>query len=130
MGEFEAALKLATSYERLACAGKASIMRGDIWTEYAQQRQAIARADHTVRPAWLRPGFWTLDKVYEAMSSPASAYLWLKPDRRRHGQANCLWLSTHVFLSGRIAKATSSFEQLQQVDAHSPHLGEGWYLLG
>jgi tetratricopeptide (TPR) repeat protein len=125
-------LKLAASYERLAAAGKANIMRGEIWTEFAQAGAKQVREPTAAPAVNAVPGPLTLDKVYERYRQAGAAYQQAASQvADAADKANCLWLSTQRYLSGQDrAKAASVFEQLQQVDAHSPHFGEGWYLLG
>jgi tetratricopeptide (TPR) repeat protein len=124
LGMFEATLKLAASYERVAGAGLANVLRGQAWSEWGAAGEQKRRQTEPDAP--------TAEAIQERYRQAGGAFA-LAADQTTNGAAKTsyLWLSTQRYAAAEErTKAAASFAQLQAIDPKFPHVGEGWYLLG
>jgi tetratricopeptide (TPR) repeat protein len=125
---YEAALNLAESYEHLAGPVKANVLRGDVLFELAraEEKQSLQESSK-ITPA--SPKAESSAEHYRHSGAAYVAASAAVPDAAT--KANYLWVGMQRFLAGQDrAKAIAAFDQLQQVEPQSVHLGEAWYLLG
>jgi tetratricopeptide (TPR) repeat protein len=123
-GRFEAALKLAACYERVAGAGRANVLRGQVWSEWAVAGEQQRRQTDPEAPT---------PEAIRARHGQAGAAYALAAEQATDAttRAAYLWLSTQRYVAAEErTKAAASFAGLQAADSKSPQLGEGWYLLG
>ncbi len=124
MGLYEASLKLAASYERLAGPVKANVLRGEVYSAWARAGEKL-QADRD-------PAAPTPEVVNERFRQAGLAYVTAAAQAAEVTEkADYLWLATQRYLGGQDrVQAAAAFEKLYRVAPRSPHLGEGWYRLG
>jgi tetratricopeptide (TPR) repeat protein len=124
VGMFEAALKLTAPFERLAGAAKANVVRGQVWTQWAEAGEQLRHQADADAP--------TPEVIQDRHRQAGAAYaLAASQITDAAAKATYLWSSTQRYLAAEERmKAAATFAQLQVAEPQSSHLSEGWYLLG